>query len=119
MTDNVQFPRTLVDILNGMDDTPLSHGAADGDHDIELGQGWIRAVPPTAGTSTFTLPGVLAAKGQEFLIESFGNDTGTVTVEDRGDSSIAWADVILTADKDYVLVKSMGTFWETQSEVST
>lgn len=117
--DTVQFPHDLVDKVNALSDEPILHGAADGDLALNVGDNYVRVVPPASGTTKVTLPGVMAAKGEEYFIESIGNDTGTVTVEEQGDAVVAFADVILTADLDHLLVRSTGTKWLPVHEVST
>ena len=117
---DANYPPELLDILRNMSSEPVLHGAADGDYQIKNGEGVILVVPPGASSSIITLPGVMAAKGQSILIYSDGNAAGTITVEEQGDGRIAFADVILTADKDYVLVKNIaGMFWVAEHEVST
>lgn len=117
--DTVQFPHDLVDKINALSDEPILHGAADGDLALAVGDNYVRVVPPGASTTTVTLPGVMAAKGEIFLIESIGNAAGTITVEEQGDAVVAFADVILTADLDHIMVRSTGTKWLTLDEVST
>lgn len=117
--DTVQFPHDLVDKINALSDEPILHGAADGDLALNVGDNYVRVVPPAASTTTVTLPGVMAAKGEIYLIESIGNDTGTITVEEQEDAVVAFADVVLTADLDHIMVRSTGTKWLTVDEVST
>lgn len=119
MSDTIQFPHDLVDVLNAISDEPILHGAADGDLTLNVGDYYVRVVPPASATSTITLPGVLAAKGGQYLVESIGNDTGTVTVEEQGDAVVAFSDVILTTDHDHIWVQSTGTKWIILDEVST
>lgn len=110
----------VIDMLNNLSSEPVLIPAAGPDQTLEKGQGVIRVVPPTAGTRTITLPGVMAAKNQSILIMAIGDDTGTITIEEQGDGVIAFADVILTADLDYLLVKNVaGQFWVSEHEVST
>lgn len=119
MSDTVQVPHDFVDMLNALSDEPILHGAADGDLALNVGDYYVRVVPPAADTTTVTLPGVLAAKGGQYLIESIGNATGTITVEEQGDAVVAFSDVVLTADLDHLLVRSTGTKWLTVDDVST
>ncbi len=87
--------------------------AGDGDQILGTGDGVVRVNPPTSGTTLITLPGLMASKGLEFFIWSDGNDTGTVTIEEQGDGMVAFADVILTVDKDRLLVKNVaGKYWK-------
>ena len=117
---DANLPPELLAILRNMSSEPVIIGAADGDYQIQNGEGIILVAPPAAGTTTITLPGVMAAKGQSILIWSDGNATGTVTVEEQGDGRRAFADVILTADKDFVLVKNIGgMFWIDEEKVVT
>lgn len=118
-SDTVQFQHDFVDKLNSLSDEPKLHGAADGNLALDVGDNYVRVVPPTSGTTIVTLPGVMAAKGAEYFIESIGNDTGTITVEEQGDAVVAFADVILTADLDHLLVRSTGTKWLPVDDVST
>lgn len=114
------IPRNLIDLLNSESDELIARGAGDGDYQIPDGIQVIRQVPPTSGTLTITLPGVQAARNLKILVMSIGNDTGTITVEEKGDGEIAFADVILTADLDYIMVENIGgLFWVARSEVST
>lgn len=110
----------LINMLSNLSSEPVLIPAAGPDQELELGQGYIRVVPPTAGTRTITLPPVAASKNQLILVISIGNDTGTITVEEQADGVIAFADVILTADLDYLLVRNVaGLFWVSEHEVST
>ena len=118
--DASNIPPELLNLLQEMSSEPVLIGATDGDYQIKSGEGVIRVVPPGASTTKITLPGVAEAKGQQILIISIGNDTGTITVEEQGDGIKAFADVILTADLDYVVVKNIaGLFWLPVHEVST
>lgn len=119
MSDTVQFQQDFVDKLNSLSDEPKLHGAADGDLALDVGDNYVRVVPPAADTTTVTLPGVMAAKGASYFIESIGNDTGTITIEEQGDAVVAFSDVVLTADHDHLMVRSTGTKWITEDDVST
>lgn len=118
--DTAQFPPELIDMLNNLSSEPVLIGATDGDYQVRNGEGIIRVVPPGASTTIITLPGVAAAKNQQILVISIGNAAGTITVEEQADGIIAFADVILTADLDYLLVRNIaGLFWVSEHEVST
>lgn len=117
---DANLPPELLTILRNMSSEPVLIGAADGDYKVQNGEGIILVKPPGASTTKITLPGVMAAKGQSILIYSDGNAAGTITIEEQGDGRIAFADVILTVDKDYLLVKNVaGMFWVAEHEVST
>lgn len=116
----IGIPPNLIDLLNSESDELIARGAGDGDYQIPDGIQVIRQVPPSSGTMKITLPGVQAARNQSILVMSIGNDTGTITVEEQGDGEIAFADVILTADLDYVVIENIGgMFWVARHEVST
>lgn len=120
MVEIAAIPQELGNLQRNRDDTPKTHGATDGDLQLENGDGVVLCVPPAAGSTTITLPGVAASHGLKFLIESVGNDTGDIVVESKGDEIAAFSDVTLTADEDFLYVENIaGRRWHTIDSLAT
>ena len=71
----------------------------------------------TAGACAVTLPPVIEAMGKMYSI-SLITDGGDLTVQDQDDSR-DWADIVLTAANDYVLLFCDGRKWFSLDEQST
>jgi len=73
-----------------------------------------RFIHATANTATdsyaITLPGVAAAKGNQFSITVTIANSKVVTVQDQNDSE-DWTDLTLDADEDAVVLYSTGIRW--------
>jgi len=71
----------------------------------------------TAGAFAITLPAVAEARGLIYAITQIV-DNGNVTVQDQ-DDSYGWADMVLTAVADHVLLYSDGRVWHQLVDVTT
>lgn len=120
MTTLATVPPELANYQRNENSEEKVVGATDGNQQLEVGETSVRVAPPGSGSTVITLPGVMESKGMKYFIWSDGNASGTVTIEEQGDSMVAFADVILTADKDYLLVENVdGKLWVPAYEVST
>lgn len=71
----------------------------------------VKVTLTSTNNSTITLPSVAEASGK-YYIELVAVGTGDVTIQDKSDDA-AFADVILSAAGDYVLMEAIGDRWVT------